>query len=59
MVELAGGRWRREATAIRLPDGTEEITEVRFYVDDPRTFVSRARERLTARLPEEQAAGRL
>lgn len=40
-------------TAVKLPDGTEEITALRFYVDDPRTFVSRAR----ARLPEQQAAG--
>jgi hypothetical protein len=44
----------RRPTAVKLPDGTEEITELRFYVDDPRTFVRRARERL----PEQRAAGR-
>jgi hypothetical protein len=26
-----------------VPDGTEEITELRFYVDDPRALVARAR----------------
>jgi hypothetical protein len=33
-------------TAIVLPDGTEEITEVRLYADDARAFVAAARERL-------------
>jgi hypothetical protein len=42
----------RRPTAVELPDGAEQITALRFYVDDPRTFVSRAR----ARLPEQQAA---
>ena len=33
-------------TAIALPGGAEEITEVRLYADDPRGFVAAARERL-------------
>jgi len=44
-------------TTIELPNGTEaEITELRFYVDDPHAFVASARERLAARLPDEQPA---
>ena len=37
-------------TTVKLPDGTEEITELRFYVDDPRALVARARERLADRM---------
>jgi len=33
-------------TAVALPDGTEEITELRLYADDARAFVAAARERL-------------
>ncbi|MGI9099838.1 MAG: PH domain-containing protein [Solirubrobacteraceae bacterium] len=41
-------------TTIKLPHSTEQITELRFYVDDPRALVAAARERLTVRLPQEQ-----
>jgi hypothetical protein len=33
-------------TPVELPDGTEEITELRLYADDPKAFVARARELL-------------
>jgi hypothetical protein len=35
----------REPTAVRLPGGTEEVSELRFYADDPRGLVASARER--------------
>jgi Bacterial PH domain len=38
----------REPTTLELPEGPEEITEVRLAVDDPRAFVSAACERLAA-----------
>ncbi|HYH88877.1 MAG TPA: hypothetical protein VEX67_06570 [Solirubrobacteraceae bacterium] len=41
----------RRPTAIALPDGTEELTGVRFYVDDAGGFVATARERLADREP--------
>jgi hypothetical protein len=36
----------RRPTAVSLPGGSEEVTEVRLYVDEPRAFVLAARERL-------------
>jgi hypothetical protein len=33
-------------TAVELPKGAQEITEVRLYADDARAFVAAARERL-------------
>lgn len=36
-------------TPVELPKGTEEITGLRFYADDPRALVVRAREHLGAR----------
>ena len=39
-----------QPTTIELPSGREEVTELRFYVDDPRRFVAAARERLADRL---------
>jgi len=39
----------RRPSGIELPDGTQEIAELRLYVDDPRAFVAAARERLTDR----------
>jgi len=39
-----------------VPDGTEEITELRFYVDDPRALVARAREHLADRLAGQRLA---
>lgn len=33
---------------LELPDGAEEITELRFYVDNPGAFVARARQHLPA-----------
>jgi len=41
----------RRPTAIELPDGTEELTGVRFYADDARGLVATARERLADREP--------
>jgi len=36
-------------TTVELPKGSEEITGLRFYADDPRALVLRAREHLTDR----------
>ena len=36
----------REPTRLELPDGPETVTEVRLYVDNPRAFVTAARERI-------------
>lgn len=44
-------------TAVKLPDGTQEIAELRLYVDDPRAFVAMARERLADGRSPEQLAG--
>lgn len=44
-----------QPTTIKLPKHTQQITELRFYADDPRAFVTSARKRLTARLPDEQS----
>jgi len=38
-----------QPTTVKLPNGTQEITELRLYVDDPRAFVAAARERLPKR----------
>lgn len=38
-----------QPTRVDLPDGTEEMTAVRFYVDNPRALVAAARERLVDR----------
>jgi Bacterial PH domain len=43
-----------QPTTIKLPKHTTQITELRFYADDPRAFVTSARKRLTARLTNEQ-----
>jgi hypothetical protein len=32
--------------AVELPEGAQEITELRLYADDARAFVAAARERL-------------
>jgi hypothetical protein len=46
-------------TAVDLPDGAEEITGVRLYVDRPRPFVATARERLgRAKQPTSSPASR-
>jgi hypothetical protein len=37
----------RQPTRVRLPGGTEEITECRFYADDPRALVAAADEHVT------------
>ena len=42
-------------TTVELPGGTREATELRLYVDDPRAFVTAARERLTERRAVERA----
>lgn len=45
-------------TRVRPPNGTAEITGLRFYVDDARAFVARAREHLTERVAAERLANR-
>jgi hypothetical protein len=40
----------RRPITVKLPKGAEEITELRFYVDDPRAFVATAHRHLTDRL---------
>jgi hypothetical protein len=46
-------------TTVDLPDGAEEITGVRLYVDRPRPFVATARERLgRAKQPTSSSASR-
>ena len=50
-IRYPGRRVLRRPTAIALPDGTEELTGVRFYVDDARGFAATARERLADREP--------
>jgi len=37
----------REPTTVELPDGPQEITELRLYADDPGALVAAARERLS------------
>jgi len=37
-------------TTVPLPKGSESITELRFYVDDPDALVARSRQNVTARL---------
>jgi hypothetical protein len=39
----------RAPTPVELPDGVQEISELRLYVDDPRAFVAAAREQLAER----------
>ena len=36
-------------TTLEPPDDTEQVTELRFYADEPRALVAAARERLTDR----------
>lgn len=48
----------REPTTVELPEGMEEITELRFYADDPRALVAAAREQLTKRWAGELLANR-
>jgi hypothetical protein len=46
----------RQPTTVRLPKGpSEPITQLRFYADDPHALVARAREHLTADLPNSDA----
>ena len=42
-------------SVLELPVGTREASELRLYVDDPRAFVTAARERLTERRAVERA----
>jgi hypothetical protein len=42
----------RGPTTLLLPDGPQEVTEVRFDADDPAGIVAAARERLGDRSPE-------
>jgi hypothetical protein len=43
-------------TAVELPDGPRDVVELRFYVDDPRAFVTAARTRVARRRPPELLA---
>lgn len=47
-----------QPTTLTLPDGPQELTELRLYVDKPGTFVAAARQSLTDRPTVELTASR-